>query len=393
MFPFSIVPPFVISEKESIRQIACSSDNTILLSSKGNVYVTGLNRVGELGVGDSSNRNNTWVLVMQGANHIAAIRESLFAFRADGTVWSPNLTTFHWEDVTAAQFANVGDMSSDNIKQVISDTENLVIWKKDNSTWYKGNNGTGQAGNSSTGNIGQSIKMKDGVVKLSVAGNTIVLLLSDGFLYGAGNDPRGVIKASAGTITSFTKMFGPDAESASIVDFTVATGGQAILVRYSSGKYRTKGLNIGQLASGTANPGNTLTEVPSGFTPGNGTEPLLNNISAVLTGGTYPNYSYPLYYFSSGTFYAAGSVRGGLAGINASSGTTVWTPFDSSSVSLVDIKGISFGTGWVVAYNDTQIMVWGSTSSASTIPIVGYVPVPDGRPAYRVIYATSPIGT
>lgn len=391
MFPFAIVPPFVLGGSEKIKQIACCSNNTILLTTKGNVYVTGMNRIGELGVGDKVNRYNTWVLVMQGVNHVAAVSEAVFSFRTDGTVWSPNkqLESPQWEDVTTSQFANVGDLSGDNIRQVISDNENIVIWKKDNVTWYSGTNSAGQAGNGQTGTVGQAIKMQEDVQKISVSGNTIVIKKSDGFLYGSGSNERSIIAAGAGPLLTFTKMFGSHADGGDITDFVASPRGQAILVRYSNGKYRTKGLNIGQLPTGSPSPGDTLTEVPIGHTPGDGTEPMICNIP---TKGVSGSYTYPLYYYTGGEFYGAGSASGGLAGVNVASGTIPWTQFDPTSVKLPNMKGMSFGLGWAIAYNDKQVIYWGSTASPSTIPIVGYVAVSTAvRPSYRALYATSPI--
>lgn len=391
MFPFPIIPPFVSSAAETIKRMAVASNNTMLLSSKGNLYVTGQNRIGELGVGDTTNRYNQWVLVMQNVNHIAAVRETLYAVKTDGTVLTPKLTSgtgqYSWQPITS--WSSAGDLSGDNIRKIVSDTENVFVLKKDNSLYYLGTNSGGQGNTGDTSTVGVMRSHTTDVQQLSVSGNIVVILKSNGFLYGCGQDTRNVISAGSSPRT-LTQMFGANADGGTISDFVVTGSGQALLVRYSNGKYRTKGLNIGQLPTGTASPGNTLTDVPDGFTPGNGTEPLFRNVGIPLAGGTYPTYAYDLFYYTGGKFYACGSATGQITGVNQSSGTVApWTQMDGTSVQIVNPKGMSFGEGWAIAYNDTQIMYWGSNGSTTVKPIAGYVS--DGRPVYQARLATSPL--
>lgn len=391
MFPFPIIPPFITSSKETIKSMALATNNTMLLSSKGNLYVTGQNRIGELGVGDTADRYNQWVLVMQNVNHIAANRETLYAVRTDGQVLSPKTTTgtgqYSWQPVTT--WSAAGDLSGDNVTKIISDTENIFVLKKDKSLYYVGANSAGQANMGSTGVVGIMRAHTTDVQAISVSGNTVVLLKSDGFLYGCGQDTRNVISTGSSPKTTLVQMFGANGiDGGTVSDFAVTNGGQALLVRFSNGKYRTRGLNIGQLPTGTAAPGNTLTDVPDGFTPGNGTEPMFQNLSAPRAGGTYPNYGAVLFYYTGGKFYACGSATGQITGVNQSTGTVApWTQMDSSSAQISAPKAMCFAEGWAIAYNDTQIMYWGAPPVSGVKPIVGYVS--DGRPLYQARLATS----
>lgn len=388
MFPFAIIPPFVIGGNEFIKNICCITNDTMLLTTKGNVYVTGQNRIGELGVGDASDRYDQWVLVMQDVNHIAAIREKLYAVKADGAVYTPApAAPYNWESTTAWEAA--GDLSGDNIKQVISDSENIFVWKKDKSLYYMGNNSKGQGNTGGTSVVSTMRLHTTDVVDISVSGDTVVVLKSDGYLWGVGNNGRNIIGPNS-TYLSLAQMFGTHADGGTIEDFMTTNQGTALLVRYSNGKYRTKGLNIGQLPSGTASPYGTLTDVPDGFTPGNGTEPLIKHVPALRNGGTYPSYSYNMFYYTGGEIYANGAATGYLTGVNQGSGTLAqWTMMDSSSVRLANMKGMSFGMGWAIAYSDTEIIYWGGNGSTTIKPIPGWVA--DGRPQYQARFAISPL--
>lgn len=394
MFPFAIIPPFIASGKETIKQVAASSYNTMVLTNKGNVYVTGQNRIGELGVGDTATRYNQWVLVLQGINWIAARRETLLAIRKDGAILTPDMTSssptaYTWQ-VDTASGSNIGSLAPSAIKKVWSDSESVYLLKSDNSLWYLGNNSKGQAGNGTTTLQSRFIKTTDDVVDIAIGGSCVVVKKSDGYLWGWGSNSRSVIAAS-GTTLSPTRMFGTNADGTTITDFTLA-GDQAILVRYSDGKYRTKGLNMGQLPSGTAAPGATLTDVPAGYTPGNGTEPLMEQSSPMRNDGTYPNWIGIFYHRVEGEFINCGQATGYMTGVNKASGTVdTWTVVDSASDRIADVKGMSFGLGWVLAYNDTQILYWGSTGSTTVIPIVGYILPGSARQAWVGKLATPPI--
>lgn len=400
MFPFAIIPPFVLSGKEKIKQVAAASYNTMVLTDKGNLYVTGYNRIGELGVGDAVNRYNQWVLVMQDVAWIAAQRETLYAFRPDGKVYSPDTrsssaTAYEWVENTiiADGVSGIGDISGDNIKHLHSDSEGTYLLKKDNSLWYQGNNSQGQAGNGSKTAAARFVKSSDGVLDFSTGGNCVVIKKSDGNFWGWGANSRSII-ASGGVTTSPTQMFSTThTDGTTVTDFMLASD-QALLIRYSDGKYRTKGLNIGQLPSGTATPGNVLTDVPDGYTPGDGTEPLIKFEAPIRDSGTYPNYSGVFYYYTGGEFITCGQATGYLTGVNKSSGTVdVWTTVDPASDRISGLKGMTFGAGWVLAYNDTELLYWASVGSGSIIPIVGYIPPGTSRSAWVGKKATSPIAT
>lgn len=393
MIPFPVIPPFVLGGRELIKKVALSGNNTMVLTTKGNLYVTGRNRIGELGVGDANPRYNQWVLVMQNVNHIGSMRETLFAVSNSGTVYSPDTrvgsaTIYTWQAVET--WSAAGDLSADNIKELISDTENIFVWKKDNSLYYLGNNSGGQANTGNTNAVGQMRLHTSDVQKLSISGNTVVVMKSDGFLYGCGDNTRNILSATSGNILTLTQMFGTNADGGAISDFSVTAAGSALLVRYTNGIYRTKGLNIGQLPTGTANPGATLTNVPSGYTPGDGSEPMIHHLGLIRNSGTYPAYSSNLFYYTGNTLYACGAATGFMTGVNQSSGTvSPWTQMDASGVKIEGLKGMSFGEGWLVAYNDRQIMYWGNNGSTEIKPIVGYLS--SGRQSYQSMFATSPL--
>lgn len=394
MFPFAIIPPFVLSGKEKIKQVCATSFDSMVLTDKGNLYVTGLNRVGELGVGDTTNRNNQWVMVMQDVNWIAGNREKLRAIKNNGEVYSPiTASPYTWTlDTVAVQ--NIGDISGDNIKEIYSDTEGVFLLKKDNSLWYLGNNSKGQAGNGGTAVTSRFVKISDGVLSWSSSGATVVFAKDDGFFWGCGSNGRNIIAASGSNISTPTRMFSTThADGGVVTDYALASD-QALLIRYSNGKYRTKGLNIGQVPEGTTIPSNTLYDVPDGYTPGDGTEPLVSKTGGVAVSGTYPNYSGVFFYRMGGKFIVCGQASGRISGTSQTSGTiAAWTNVDAASDEIPTIKGMTFGLGWVAAYNDTQILYWGYSGNSSAYPIVGYIMPGTSRPEYVARFATPPIET
>ncbi|KAB3178469.1 hypothetical protein F9047_11090 [Escherichia coli] len=396
MFPFAIIPPFVLSGKEKIKQFSVTSYDSMVLTDKGNLYVTGFNRVGELGVGDTTNRNNQWVLVMQDVNWIASNREKLWAIKNDGSIYTPDLrssstTAYTWQIDTVAP-GSIGDLSGDNIKEIYSDTESVYILKKDGSLWYLGNNSKGQAGNGGTSLTTRFVKVSDGVVSWSSSGPTVVFVKTDGYFWGCGSNSRNIISSAGSSITTPTRMFSTThADGGVVTDYTLASD-QAFLIRYSNGKYRTKGLNIGQLPSGDASPYNTLTDVPDGYTPGDGTEPLVSKTGGVSASGTWPNYSGLFFYHTGGKFIVTGQASGRISGTSQTSGTlSNWTNVDAASDEIPSIKGMTFGLGWVAAYNDTQILYWGYTGNSSAYPVVGYLMPGPSRLEYVARFATPPI--
>ena len=121
------------------EQVACGEIHTVIIKDDGSVWMTGSNGNGQLGLGDTSNRNqftNTGVTAKQ----VACGNAYTVIIKDDGSVWvtgQNNYGQLGLGDTTRrTQFTNTGITA----KQVACGYQHTVIIREDGSVWVTGDN-------------------------------------------------------------------------------------------------------------------------------------------------------------------------------------------------------------------------------------------------------------
>ena len=141
----------VTTNVNDIKSICCGQNHTFILKNDGTLWSCGRNDYGQLGLGDGTNRT-TFTLVTTNANNIKSIycgHSFTFILKNDGTLWS----TGYNEDgrlglgdgSNRATFTQVTTNTND-IKEVYCSASYTFILKNDGTLWGCGYNGEGALG-------------------------------------------------------------------------------------------------------------------------------------------------------------------------------------------------------------------------------------------------------
>ena len=189
-----------------VKQIACSDDHTIILLHTGDILVTGNNRTGQLGLGDTINRT-TFTLLPKILNvkNIVCGRDHTMILLNDGTVLATgsnyknvlglnkvfyNKKTRKIENKeikTVTKFTQVFFLPK--VKQIASNQNNTIIISNDGRLYVNGANNSGILGLPDDGRPTGGFKPLSYIsnVKTVVRGlHHSMILLNDGNILGAG---------------------------------------------------------------------------------------------------------------------------------------------------------------------------------------------------------------
>ena len=143
----------VTTNINDVKQIACGYNHSYILKNDGSVWSTGANTYGKLGLGDTTNRN-TFTLVTTNINNdvkqIACGGEHAVILKNDGSVW---VTGYGYNgqlglgDTTNRNtFTQVTTNINNDVKQVFCRSSCSFILKNDGSFWACGRNNYAQLG-------------------------------------------------------------------------------------------------------------------------------------------------------------------------------------------------------------------------------------------------------
>lgn len=171
--------------------------HSLLLTNLGNVYSTGLNSSGQLGLGDTTNRNVfTKVKDISNVKDIACGYDFSFILKNDGTVYSCGsnsngklgLGNYNNNKTT---FTKVSSVS--NIKQLAPGYDHTLLLGNDGYLYGTGNNNVGQFGNNTTSSASSFTKIStiSNVNKVVCGEKYSIALTSNNKVYSTGYSNHG----------------------------------------------------------------------------------------------------------------------------------------------------------------------------------------------------------
>ena len=178
-------------------QIVCGQYHAFILKNDGSVWGCGKNNSGQLGLGNTTtqitftkvttNINNDVKQIACGYNHT-------YILKNDGSIWVCGLNTdgeLGFGDTTNRNtFTQVTTNINNDVKQIVGGQYHTIILKNDGSVWSCGSNGSGELGLGNTTDRNTFTKVttniNNDVKQIACGGYHTFILKNDGSLCGCG---------------------------------------------------------------------------------------------------------------------------------------------------------------------------------------------------------------
>ena len=180
-----------------VKQIACGSSHTFIIKNDGSVWSCGRNNNGRLGLGDTTQRN-TFTKVTTNINNdvkqIACGSSHTFILKNDGSIWACGYNSsgqLGLGDTTDRNtFTKVITNINNDVKQIDCSGECTFILKNDGSVWSTGYNYNGNLGLNDKTNrttfTQVTTNINNDVKQIDCGGNHTFILKNDGIVYSCG---------------------------------------------------------------------------------------------------------------------------------------------------------------------------------------------------------------
>ncbi|MDR2033296.1 MAG: hypothetical protein LBP89_01510 [Helicobacteraceae bacterium] len=246
-----------IASDKAITDIAAGYDQSFAIDSEGDVWASGANDQGQLGLGDLVDRvaftkvlslkNKNIVAIASGASHVLALD-------SEGGVWASGANSLGQLGIGSnslkSEFVKVSDLGDKKIVAIGAGRYHSIALDNEGGVWTSGGNYYGQLGLASSG----SASLRNSFVKAPINGKIVAIGAGD--IFSAALDDAGRIWTSGynrhgqlglgDTIDrdAFTRISGGKFVS-------IAVGGAHILALNNEGKVWASGANnFGQLGAG-----------------------------------------------------------------------------------------------------------------------------------------------
>lgn len=196
---------FTLAEN-NVEMVAMGNYHTIILKTDGTVWTTGKNTSGELGTGDNVNRSD-FVQVGSNAKSVIAGSSTSYYITNDnklyGTGYNGNGSLGDKTTINKNTFTYI--MS--DVKQCVSDAATLVL-KTDGTVLGTGFNAWGGLGDKTYVQKNEFIKLFDNAIQVAVGDGSSGVILADNSLYMSGSNELGKlgINSTVNTINTFQKV-------------------------------------------------------------------------------------------------------------------------------------------------------------------------------------------
>jgi alpha-tubulin suppressor-like RCC1 family protein len=250
------------------------SSHTIVLMDDGTIYGCGNNFNGQLGTGNTTDTTTLTLMTNTTGKKPTAIScmdRSTVVLMTDGTIYGCGYNT-------DGQLGT-GNNTSTNLLTLMTNTtgktpsfiscgnEHTVILMTDGTIYGCGNNSKGQLGTGNTSNYNILTLMTNTTGKtplfISCGNEHTVILMTDGTIYGCGNNSYGQLgtgnNTSTTTLTLMINLTGKTPTS-------ICMAGNSTQILMSDGTVYTCGINnYGQLGTGNTSNYNILTSIDTTF--------------------------------------------------------------------------------------------------------------------------------
>ena len=186
----------ITKNTDNIKLVYCGGYHTFISKNDGTLWGCGANGYGQLGLGDNAKRN-TFTQITTNVDNIKSVSCGYYytiILRNDGTLWGCG-----WNKYSELGLGDTSNRSTftkittntDNIKSVYCSSNHTIILKNDGTLWGCGYNEYGQLGLGDTNNRNTFtiIGINTNNIKLIYCSNYYTLILkNDGTLWGCGQN-------------------------------------------------------------------------------------------------------------------------------------------------------------------------------------------------------------
>ena len=318
----------ITANSDNIKSVYCGWGHTLILKNDGTLWSCGYNKYGQLGLGDTNNRN-TFTQITTNADNIKSIyrgENHTLILENDGTLWGcgcndygqlglgdgSNRTTF--TQITA---------NSDNIKSVYCGWNHTFMLKNDGTLWGCGDNSSGQLGLGDTTNrttFTQITTNTDDIKQIYCGGAYTFILKNNGTLWVCGWNNVGQL--GLGDTTNRTTFTQVTTNADNIKE--IYCGGNHTLILKNDNTLWSCGYNAsGQLGLGNTTHRYTFTQITTNA----------DDIKSVYCG-----YSHTLILKNDGTLRGCGANNYGQLGLGDTAERHTFTQITTNTN---DIKSLS----------------------------------------------------
>lgn len=183
-----------------------TGDHTLFLVGD-EVWSTGANSYGQLGLGDTTQRTTFCKVDFKDAYQVACAYAYSVIVRKDGTLWGCGHNTYGQLGLPEGSanpnvFTRLGNIS--NIDRVVCGYYHMFVLKKDNTVWVTGRNNDGQLGigtkTNQFGFVQNTDLVASDIKKIALAGFTSFVLKKDGTLWGCGDNSYSLLNMPSDSV-------------------------------------------------------------------------------------------------------------------------------------------------------------------------------------------------
>ncbi len=294
---------------DPLVRVRTGGQHTIVISSIGNCYATGVGTNGSFGDGRNRGRSSLWPLDFVAADVATGTAHSLF-LSTTGVLYSAGQNESGQLGLGHTTMQGARAQVTTEVRAVFARGNTSFFIKGDDSLWAMGANASGQLGDNSTTNRLSPVPIATGVRSVAPGPNHTLFVKWDGTLWGMGANLDGSLGTAPAQVLSPVQL-------ASGVTHAAVGAAHSVYLK-NDGTLWTMGRNDrGQQGDGTLNPVTIARQ-------------LAANVSNLAAGD-----SFTLYTSASGEVYGVGAAIGwAAAGTGSSDALTprrTW-PVQSMSV-------------------------------------------------------------
>ena len=189
----------VTTNINDIKSVYCGKNHTFILKNDGTLWGCGNNKYGQLGLGDTSSRT-TFTQVTTNADNVKSVYcgyNHTIILKNDGTLWGCGYNGYGnlgLGDTTNRNTFTQITTNADNIKEIYCGSEHTFILKNDGTLCGCGYNGHGELGlgdNTNRNTFTQVTTNVNDIKQVYCGGYHNLILENDGTLWGCGNNGVG----------------------------------------------------------------------------------------------------------------------------------------------------------------------------------------------------------
>ncbi|MCT8884992.1 RCC1 domain-containing protein [Clostridioides difficile] len=194
---------------DNIRDVVCGAYYAFIIKNDDTVWVTGLNNSGQLGTGNTSQLQKFTKISIDNVKKIACGRSHVLILKNDNSIWGAGAGYYLGIGTTSSTgITSFTKVPIDDVRDIACGYECSIILKNDNSIWGAGAGYYLGIGTTSSTGITSFTKVPiDDVRDIACGYECSIILKNDNSIWGAGAGYYlGIGTTSSTGITSFTKV-------------------------------------------------------------------------------------------------------------------------------------------------------------------------------------------